>query len=548
MHRTILEGARAAGAAAFVFAVVDNFSSAAAAILRVPDDHATIQAAVAAAVPGQDEIWVSEAGSPYVLASTLILVGGVDYRGGWDTLFLSQDASRTRLQLAQDSTGSVVSVALLGPGDLFSHFTVGPPSKPATWITINGAGMFVGAGSPTVANCVFENNVARDAGGAIQIGTGSSAYLLDCSFDSNETGLVAGGGRGGAVSVAAGSDGVRIELCRFSRNWSDRASVTSSAAGGAVFTRSSIRLERCKFDDNYSGYNGGALYVIDADVRAWGNLFYADSAAHHGGAVYHENGSGEHNGTLIEDCVAGAGAGEIGNGGGIYFERGSNRFQDGYVRRCTALQGNGTTEGVGGAFFLLEPLPGSAVRRTEISGNRARVGGGVGIRATTTAFSDAALESNTIVANFAAIADSSRHGGGGVHIFNWFIGELVDNIIVEQEDGAGITCEGPLASPNIRYNCVWNGPSNPDPEYGEACVDRTNINGNIRSNPLLCCFAGGGCVPAGSPPPDLQLSASSPCLGAGEGGVDMGKYGSTNCLTPVSLEPASWGAIKALYR
>ncbi|MGQ0721437.1 MAG: right-handed parallel beta-helix repeat-containing protein [Candidatus Eiseniibacteriota bacterium] len=545
---TITKWTRAARGAAVALVAAGAVPTAGAAILRVPDDHTTIQSAVAAAVPGQDEIWVSAAGSPYVLPSTLILVGGVDYRGGWDALFLSQDASRTRIHLAQDSTGSAVDAALLGAGDLFSHFTVGPPVKPATFTTVNGAGMFIGSGSPTIANCVFENNVSRDAGGAIQIAAGSAAYILDCTFDSNETGLVAGGGRGGAISVASGSNGVRIELCRFTGNWSDRASVTLSAAGGALFTRSGIRLERCKFEDNYSGFHGGALFVVDADLRAWGNLFYADSAARHGGAIYHQNGSGEHNGSLIEDCVAGAGTGEIGNGGGIYFERGSNRFLDGYVRRCTATQGNGFSDGVGGAFYFFEPLAGSAVRRTEISGNRAQVGGAVGVQGTTTVtFSDAALEANTIVANYAAIGDAARYGGGGVHIFADFIGEIVDNIIAEQENGAGISCEGLLASPNIRFNCVWNGPSNSDPEYGQDCVDRTNINGNIRSNPLLCCFSG-GCVPAGSPPPDLQLSAASPCLGAGEGGVDMGKYGSTNCTTPVSLEPASWGAIKALYR
>ncbi|HMB69376.1 MAG TPA: hypothetical protein VKU85_08685, partial [bacterium] len=121
------------------------------------------------------------------------------------------------------------------------------------------------------------------------------------------------------------------------------------------------------------------------------------------------------------------------------------------------------------------------------------------------------------------------------------------------EDGSGIACEiwtsGTQPSPNIRYNCVWNDPANLDALYGGVCVDRTDISGNISVNPGLCCFLGAGCQPVGLSQPDVQLAAGSPCLGAGEGGVDMGAYpGGTGCMSPVSLEPSSWGAIKARYR
>lgn len=514
-------------------------------IHHVPDDFADIRQALAVAVAG-DEIWVSGVGSPYVEASTLILSDGVNVRGGYDALFTNQDPARTRIELAADSTGSVIDASALGPGTLFTHFTIGPSAKPVTWTTVNGGGMFIGAGSPTLSDCVFENNVSRDAGGAVQIGVGSSAILQNCEFRDNETGLVAGGGRGGAIAVASGSDGVLIDHCRFERNWSDRLAATTSAAGGAVFTRSGIRLERCTFRDNFSGFNGGALYVRDGDLRGWGNLFYADSSGRDGGAIYHENGDGAHTATLIEDCVAGVNT--PGNGGGIYFQNGTNRFRDGFVRRCSALNGTGFASGVGGAFYFFEPAYTSAVSGSEIAGNRAQVGGGIGIQGTLmSTFSDVSISGNTIVGNFSAIADSARCGGGGVHIFDDFVGEIVNNIIAEQEDGCGISCEGLLSSPNIRFNCVWN-PAPGDPEYGENCVDRTNINGNIRASPIFCCLVS-GCVPVGAVGPDLQLGVGSPCLGTGEGGVDMGAYaGLSGCMTPVSLEDKTWGAIKALYR
>ncbi|MHC4925343.1 MAG: right-handed parallel beta-helix repeat-containing protein [Planctomycetota bacterium] len=526
--------------------VMTSVPSQSQTIHKVPDDFPDLLMALANAAAG-DEIWVSGAGSPYVLTTAISLVDGVNIRGGYDDIFTNQNPARTRIHLAADSTGSIVDASALGAGTLFTHFTVGPPAKPLTFTTVNGAGMFIGAGSPTVSNCIFENNVSRDAGGAIQIGAGSAALIQDCEFRDNETGLVAGGGRGGAIAVAASADAVVIRLCKFERNVSDRLTITTSASGGAIFTRSGIALERCTFRDNYCGFRGGALYVRDGSIRAWGNLFYADSSGADGGAIYHENGDGAHQSSLIEDCVAGVGGG--GNGGAAYFLGGSNRFVDGFVRGCEALNGDGFTQGVGGGFYFFQPLQGSAVRGSELSGNRAQAGGAIGVQGNlSAAFSDVLIESNTIVGNFVQIATSARYTGAGIHIFDNFIGTVLNNIITEQEDGSGISCEGLSASPNIRFNCVWNTGTNTDPEYGGSCVDRTNINGNIRMNPVFCCLIS-GCLPVGTPAPDFQLGAGSPCLGAGEGGVDLGAYaGQSGCLTPVSLQEATWGAIKARYR
>jgi predicted outer membrane repeat protein len=527
--------------------------AASAAILKVPDDHATLQAAIAAAVPGADEIWVSSAGSPYVLDATLVLADGLVYRGGWDPSFLSQ-GSVTRLHLAVDSTGSVVDASMTTGSVTFTHFTIGPPAKPAAGITQQGAGMFVGGGSLRVASCRFENNVSVVSGGAVQVGAGSAAHFQDCTFHQNATGFSPGSGRGGAIAVGTGGDNAYLEHCRFTNYAADSAGAFSSASGGAVFLAAPVRIERCWFENNFSGTDGGALYTRNADVRGWGNLFYFNRAGRNGGGIYCQNGSGELAGTLVEDCVAGTRG--AGNGGGVYHENGSNRFLDGYVRRCQALApgGDGLTQGVGGGIYLFRPNAPAAIRGTEVVGNRAEVGGGIGIQGTSGGlFSDADITGNSIVGNFAAIASLPRMTAGGIHVLDSFLGEIVNNVISQQEDGCGIACESPFGgtqpSPNIRYNCVWNGAANPDAEYGGICADRTDLNGNIRQNPGHCCFLSPGCVPVGSSQPDLQLAAGSPCLGTGEGGVDMGaRPGASGCLSPVSLENSSWGAIKARYR
>lgn len=560
------------GAAAFTLAWIAALAflpaGARAANLKVPRDYPTLADAIAAAVPGVDEIWASAwadsadtAGTVYYyldptlyeLDSTLVLGDGLVYRGGWDAGYLTQN-TETRIYLAPGATGSVLDASMTGGSTVLTNFTIGPPQKPASGATTQGGGLFVLGGSLLVTNCLFENNVSDVSGGAIQIGTGSAAHILDCTFLENATGLTPGSGRGGAIAVGTGGDNAHIENCVFRNNAADSAGSFTSGAGGALFTAAPIRVERCKFTDNYCGSDGGAMYVRNASVRGWGNLFYFNRAGRNGGAMYWQNGSGELSGTLIEDCQAGLRG--FGNGGGVYWENGSNRFTDGYVRRCEALApgGDGFTQGIGGAFYLFEPGAPATIRGTEIVGNRAEVGGGIAIQGGTGGtFSDAAITNNTLDANFCAIADSTiRMTGAGLHVFDNFLGEVVNNVFSEQEDGAAIACEaripGTQPSPNIRYNCVWNGPSNPDPEYGGICVDRTNLNGNIRQNPGLCCFAV-GCVPATTTAPDLQLAVGSPCLGTGEGGVDMGAHaGGTNCMTPISLEPSSWGAIKARYR
>lgn len=521
--------------------------------LLVPRDYPTIEDAIAAAVPGADEIWLSDSLSPYVLDSTLVLADGLNYRGGWNSSFTAQNAV-TRIQLQADSTGSILDASLTSASVTLTGFTIGPASKPATGSTSQGGGLFVAGGGLLVANCTFENNVSDVSGGAIQIGAGSSAHILDCTFHNNATGLTPGSGRGGAIAVGAGGDNAYIENCVFTNNAADSVGAFTSGAGGALFAAAPIRVERCKFTGNTSGSDGGALYTRNADVRGWGNLFYSNRAGRNGGAIYCQNGSGQLDETLVEDSVAGTKG--AGNGGGVYCENGSFRFVGGYIRRCEALApaGDGFTQGIGGGFFLFHPNAPGRIEGMEIVGNRAAVGGGIAVQGQIGAlFSDLDILGNTIVGNYCSIATSPRTTGGGIHVLDNFLGEIVNNVLAEQEDGCGIACEagtpGTQPSPNIRYNCVWNGPSNLDAEYGGICVDRTNLNGNIKQNPALCCFAL-GCIPTlSSPQPDLQLALGSPCLGAGEGGVDMGAHpGATSCMTPVSLETSSWGAIKARYR
>jgi len=500
---------------------------AAAVVLRVPLDHATIAGALAVAGAG-DEVRVSDAGSPY--AEQLDVPDGVRLIGGWDHPdYADSDpiARPTIVELPAATTGSVIGLGAVGNDTLVRNLTIRGGD------TFSGGGIFCGTGSAAVvANCVIRDNRATSGAGA-QVASGSTVRFEDCRFLDNRA-----VGRGGGVNVAVGSDDVAIVHCTFEA-CSSAVNNQPNVGGGGVATSSGILFERNTLRENWSGSHGGGLWVSGASIRAWGNLFYDNVAATlDGGGIYHLGGGGTHEGTLVEGCVAGR------DGGGVHFEGGSSRFVDGF------LHFNRAPNGYGGGIHFNEPTSGSLVRGCEITGNLALAGGGVGVAGILRA-SLVDIVSNTIVAN-EATGSGIGPFGGGIHVANQLVSEptggILNNIVALQVGGSGIYCENVGSSPLIRYCCVFNRDAvNTDPEYGGICTDRTGISGNIKADPMLCCFP--ACDDPGPPALALELGQSSPCRGSGENGVDMGAHSSSiTCGTPVQVETTSWGAIKSRYR
>jgi hypothetical protein len=480
-------------------------------------DFPTISAANAVAVAG-DSILVSYVGSPYV--ESLELVSGVVYMGGWDDSCGSQttDPSLTVVELHPDSVGSVVECTDVADSTIFGAFTVrGGNSEFA------GGGIFCGSGADLVIrNCIIRENRSAVIGGGITIGNGSSATIFNCTIENNVSVL-----RGGGISVAANADAARIEQCRILACTTAVFNQTSGGGGG-LFIASPIVFAHNKIRYNVSGNDGGGLLALDADVICQSNEFEADSSARHGGAVAALGGNGLYWGCLVEECVAG------GSGGGFYFEGGANLIHEGFVRNNRSLQAGG----YGGGFYFFESDE-TFLKTTEIVGNTAEQGGGIAIRGNASRrFTSVHLVSNTITRNRANISES----GGNIHVYREFLGPFVNNVISDQLKGYGIYCLGVLAQPNLRHNCVYKDDgSDPDSEYGGSCTDRTGVSGNIKVDPLLC-------DPLAVPIPDLALQSDSPCVGAGEDGVDIGAHsGAKDCGT-ISIEETSWGSLKARYR
>ncbi|MEN6575839.1 MAG: right-handed parallel beta-helix repeat-containing protein, partial [Phycisphaerales bacterium] len=132
-------------------------------------------------------------------------------------------------------------------------------------------------GTAALADCVFENNKAGDAGGAI-CSEGSSLTTVRCSFLQNR------GSTGGAVEYSGNAGTVKISNCTFSDNATPGESVVERGSVG----RTGVYL-------TYPG--GGALHVSttsslpnisESDIDVTDCLFERNSTTNVGGAVYVE--------------------------------------------------------------------------------------------------------------------------------------------------------------------------------------------------------------------------------------------------------------------
>ncbi|MHC4265924.1 MAG: S8 family serine peptidase, partial [Planctomycetota bacterium] len=113
-----------------------------------------------------------------------------------------------------------------------------------------GAGMFNKSGKPTVVNCKFINNSAKN-GGAILNKSGSLA-ITNCLFISNSAGI------GGAIHSNSGD--LYAANCAFFAN-------TARKNGGAIHCYSSrIEITNCTISNNWAIFDGGGVFNRECEL------------------------------------------------------------------------------------------------------------------------------------------------------------------------------------------------------------------------------------------------------------------------------------------
>lgn len=236
-----------------------------------------------------DEIWVAEGlfvpdtgtnrDRSFVLKSGVKLIGGFSgtestlaqrdftihptiLSGNIGNLDIAEDNSYTVLYMAYPDTSTLLDGLVLQDGYAQSDTAFNQISP-----VRSGGAVYVmaqnGKGQPTFRNCIFQNNYARDYGGAYfvnaQGSSGSTPLFNRCTFRHNTSGF-----RGGAIYITGGNyydRGIEYDHCVFESN------TTSGDFGGGIFWRCNFGSEQwdfigCIMKENTSDYSGGFLYSL----------------------------------------------------------------------------------------------------------------------------------------------------------------------------------------------------------------------------------------------------------------------------------------------
>lgn len=182
--------------------------------------------------------------------------------------------------------------------------------------------------SPTVKDCIFARNYARD-GGAVYNYDRNTPRFVDCTFENNTA------DNGGAVLDRVGVQGV-YQSCDFVAN-------TATWRGGAVYFDYGSRpvLEQCTFRGNSTGGHGGAIYSLSrasqlenttatiTDCRFEEN----ESAGNGGAAAFHDSTIAFVSKSLFRANTAGQNGGAIAVTERSAIESSRNAFNDNRASR-----------------------------------------------------------------------------------------------------------------------------------------------------------------------------------------------------------------------
>ncbi|RJP75088.1 MAG: hypothetical protein C4532_01065, partial [Candidatus Abyssobacteria bacterium SURF_17] len=205
----------------------------------VPDDFATIQAALDAAANG-DSIIVRD-GVYSGPGNT-----DIDFTGKVVTL-RSQNGAANCIIDGQGTARLFTFHSGEGSGAVVDGFTITGGSSSSS-----GGAIFCKSSSPTITNCIMTNNHATSYGGAIYLGNGASATLINNIISENSTDA-----NGGAI------------YCWYSSPSIMNCTITANEAnyGGGMGGSNSVPvISNSIFWNNFPNEIGGSATVTSSDV------------------------------------------------------------------------------------------------------------------------------------------------------------------------------------------------------------------------------------------------------------------------------------------
>jgi len=179
----------------------------------------------------------------------------------------------------------------------FDFKDVGPFTTLDGFTIVNGYNTSGGAvycyddGSPTIANCIFRENEAREGGGAVCVKLRSHAVIRNCRIVKNES------SQGAGIIVDGGSNPT-IEDCVIDSN-------IASYHGGAIImdSESNPIIQNCLLNANLSDEIGGAVHILGDCSPLLSNctIINNEAALGPGGGIFCED---ELEGNIvIKNCI-----------------------------------------------------------------------------------------------------------------------------------------------------------------------------------------------------------------------------------------------------
>jgi parallel beta-helix repeat protein len=207
-------------------------------------------------------------------------------------------------------TGATLDGFTVTGGNSDAPYTFNPDRDASTDNTKSyGGGMLNDGASPTVANCTFVNNSARDGGGMYN--SNSSPTVTDCVFTKNYPGGMYNDDSSPTVrnctfsqNSGGGMNNMRssptVTNCLFKGNsgkiWASGGYGGETEGGGMYNVLSSPTLTNCVFTDNtvsmggsFVGFGGGMYNSSSSPMLI--NCTFTNNSGEHGGGIYSYEGS-----------------------------------------------------------------------------------------------------------------------------------------------------------------------------------------------------------------------------------------------------------------
>ena len=463
--------------------------------INVPADSTTIQAGISGASYG-DTVLVAAGhyrerldflGKDIVLASEYILSG--------DTAAIEGTIIDGALALGARSDTACVILMCDGESSdaVIEGFTI---QNGKGWLSdysrrLGGGIMCIGT-SPTIKHNIFTQNSVLHCGGAICCQDLSDATIIENRFTGNFANY------GGAIFCASSSPYIA-----YNEIIGNAATGSETRMGGGIcaYTCTSTVYHNTITGNSATLGGGICSYVLSKDVIS-------------------ENEIRENDALAVTDS---------GYGGGIC----CYHTFSGTIRDNTIADNSARTGGGGIHLWLSNAIPGegAAISDNIITGNTSlAAGGGIDL----SSFTQGSFTGNLLAENVAGVK------GGGASFRSSLI-DLSENTIAHNSAGAGggvwaYATSFPAPTVPILNTILWGNEGGATPQIyceGAATVLVTYSDveggwtgaGNIDCDPWFCDPAVG----------EYTIDEYSCCVGAGQGGADIGAYG-VGCSIAVNVE------------